>query len=98
MSSSQSQSSGPTRIGSLGHGNTKTSNLVTACKATLSEQAQRLSSKHTTDLELIDDIRSYLKTRCSVEKDYCSSISKLCNNHLTRKYSQFDGEKEAEIK
>lgn len=98
MSSSQSQATGPTRIGSLVHGSSKSTNLVTASKATLSEQAQRLSSKHSSELELIDDVRTFLKGKCSMEKDYCSALSKLCTNHLAKKYPQFEAEKDAEIK
>lgn len=47
----------------------------------LNDQHQRLTIKHQQDLELIDDIRSYVKARLSIERDYTSALNKLAKHH-----------------
>ncbi|XP_074599300.1 FCH and double SH3 domains nervous wreck isoform X2 [Brevipalpus obovatus] len=88
-----------TRIGSfVMHSSSKSSGLINNCKNVLSEQAQRLHNKHATELELIDDVRTFIKVKCSLERDYCTAISKLCHNHLNKKYAQFESEKDSDVK
>lgn len=96
----QSDSSGSTGLNRVGsfviHG--KSASLAVGCKAILQEQSARLSQKHSAELELIDDVRTFFKVKCSIEKDYCSALSKLCTNHLARKYPTFESDKESDIK
>lgn len=54
---------------------------MATAKTLLAEQSSRLSQKHNTDLELLDDLRIYLKARCSIERDYAQSLVKLTSAH-----------------
>src|SRR5699024_9988195 len=67
---------------------TKAGALVSAAKSIVSEQHSRISLKHTTDLELLDELRVYFKTRCTIERDYAQAMVKLNNSH-TKRASQF---------
>lgn len=58
--------------------------MVSAAKALLSEQSARLALKHSTDLDLLDDLRLYLKTRCSIEQTYAQALCKLNSTHSKR--------------
>lgn len=67
---------------------TKAGALVSAAKTLLSEQSARLSLKHNTDLDLLDDLRVYLKTRCSIERDYAQALSKLAASGHSKRTNQ----------
>ena len=66
---------------------TKSGALVSVAKSILTEQSSRLALKHNTDLDLLDDLRLYLKTRCSIERDYALSLTKLNSSHSKRSSS-----------
>jgi len=66
---------------------TKPGALVSVAKSLLSEQNSRLALKHNTDLDLLDDLRMYLKTRSSIEKDYAQALAKLSGNTSKRSSS-----------
>ncbi|XP_075676015.1 F-BAR and double SH3 domains protein 2-like isoform X2 [Dermatophagoides pteronyssinus] len=63
---------------------TKPGALVSSAKSLLSEQSTRLLLKHTTDLDLLDDLRNYLKNRCALERDYAQSLAKLNTSYAKR--------------
>ena len=65
---------------------TKAGAILASAKSTLSEQSSRLALKHNTDLDLLDDLRMYLKNRCSIERDYCQAMIKL-NQTYSKKSS-----------
>lgn len=69
------------------HHSTKAGALVSAAKSTLAEQSARLALKHNTDTELLDDLRLYLKTRCTIEQNYATSLAKLNSAHSKRSSS-----------
>lgn len=85
----------PNRLGSL-HG--KSGAITSVCKTILSDQQNRLAFKHQLDLELIDGMRSFIKTKCNIEKDYAQALIKLSSNHQLKKYSQFLAEDQSEYK
>lgn len=60
---------------------------MSAAKSTLAEQSARLALKHNTDTELLDDLRLYLKTRCTIEQNYATSLAKLNSAHSKRSSS-----------
>uniref|UniRef100_T1K9U1 SH3 domain-containing protein n=1 Tax=Tetranychus urticae TaxID=32264 RepID=T1K9U1_TETUR len=95
--SSSSGSTGLNRVGSF-MVHSKSASLVAGCKSIFQEQSTRLSQKHASELELIDDVRTFFKVKCTIEKDYCSSLTKLCTSHLTRKYPSFEVEKDSDFK
>uniref|UniRef100_A0A6G1S7M9 FCH and double SH3 domains protein 2 n=2 Tax=Aceria tosichella TaxID=561515 RepID=A0A6G1S7M9_9ACAR len=73
----------------LGLVSAKSSPLTNEFKRLLCDQHQRLSVKHQQDLDLIDDIRSYVKARLSIEKDYTNALQKLAkhhSNHIQKKF------------
>lgn len=82
----------PVRQAKLGLAS-RSSPIASEYKKLLSEQYQRLWTKHQQDLELIDDIRSYVKTRLSIERDYSSSLAKLAkqhSSHISKKFILLD--------
>lgn len=90
-SESQNSNSSPR----AGH---KSGGLGSTVKSLLAEQQQRLSVKHCADLELIDDLRSFVKTRCHIESQYGQQLAKLSASHLQKKYPQFSTESESDVK
>lgn len=64
--------------------------LANEYKKLFAEQHQRLWLKHHQDLDLIDDIRSYVKARLSIEREYSAALTKLAKqhaNHIAKKFS-----------
>jgi len=98
MSSLHNQRTPSVRSGSLIFQSSKSASLASACKSLLSEQIQRLNEKHSIDLDLIESLRSFLKTKYSIEMTYSQAMIKLCNNHLNKKYPNFVNEDSSEIK
>ncbi|KAI1278765.1 F-BAR and double SH3 domains protein 2 [Halotydeus destructor] len=75
----------------------KSGNLASLCKPLLVEQHQRLASKNSFDLDLIDDLRSFIKVKCNIEKDYAQALIKLISHHQ-KKYPQFAAETDSDVK
>lgn len=76
----------------------KSANLTGLTKALLAEQQQRVAAKHAADLELVDDLRTFAKTRCHIESNYNQQLVKLSASHLQKKYPQLAGEAQSETK
>ena len=66
----------------------KSGGLLGQAKTILSEQQQRLSAKHQADLDLIDDLRTFIKTKAHIESNYNQQLIKLTSSHLQKKYPQ----------
>lgn len=79
----------PIRQAKLGIASTKSLPLANEYKKLLAEQHQRLWLKHQQDLDLIDDIRSYVKARLTIERDYTSALSKLGKHHSSHIAKKF---------
>lgn len=82
----------PVRQAKLGIAS-RSSLMANEYKKLLNEQHQRLWTKHQQDLDLIDDIRSYVKARLSIERDYSSSLAKLAKQHsnvIAKKFTLLD--------
>lgn len=83
----------PVRQAKLGGGNSggssKLQPLASEYKKLFNEQHHRLWTKHQQDLDLIDDIRSYVKARLSIERDYTSALSKLAKQHSSHIAKKF---------
>lgn len=75
----------------------KSGQLQTHCKPVLAEQHQRLAAKNNFDLDLIDDLRTFIKVKCNIEKDYAQALSKLITHHQ-KKYPQFAAENDSDVK
>lgn len=67
-------------------------------KSILAEQQQRLSVKHNADLDLIEDLRTFVKTRCHIESNYNQQLAKLSCGHLQKKYPQLSVEAQSDVK
>jgi len=91
---SNSVQSSPGRVGSISG---KSGTLLSQAKPILNEQHNRLANKHLLDLDLIDDLRTFIKTKCSLEKDYTQSLIKLANSQ-SKKYPTFSTENDSQIK
>jgi len=79
----------PIRHAKLGISTTKSLPLTNEYKRLLTHQHQRLALKHQQDLDLIDDIRSYIKARLSLEKDYTGALNKLSRQHCNNIAKKF---------
>ena len=88
-------SSPPTAVKSIAAG--KSGQLHSHIKPILNEQHQRLVAKNTADLDLIDDLRTFIKVKCNIEKDYAQALIKLISHHQ-KKYPQFTAETDSEVK
>ena len=75
----------------------KSGNLTSQTKAILSEQHQRLAAKNGYDLDLADDLRTFFKVKCNIEKDYAQALIKLISHHQ-KKYPQFAAETDSDVK
>jgi hypothetical protein len=84
----------PSRVGSVSG---KSGTLLSQAKPILNEQHNRLANKHLLDLDLIDDLRTFIKSKCSIEKDYSQSLIKLANSQ-SKKYPNFSTENDSQIK
>ena len=73
----------------------KSGQLAGQLKPILSDQQHRLHAKHGFDADLIEDLRTYIKIKCSIEKDYAQALIKLTSNHQ-KKYPQFQIENDPE--
>ncbi|XP_076351867.1 F-BAR and double SH3 domains protein 2-like isoform X2 [Tachypleus tridentatus] len=49
------------------------------------EQITKLQTKHQQDLDLLEDIRNFMKSRANIEKEYGQALVKLANSFLQRK-------------
>ncbi|XP_054163435.1 protein nervous wreck-like [Oppia nitens] len=89
---SSSAQSSPIRVGSV-YGK---SGLVSTAKSTLAEQTSRLQNKHNIDVDIVDDLRSFIKTKSNIEKDYCNQMIKLVNSQSNRKYPTLEAENDSQ--
>ena len=75
----------------------KSGNIASHIKPVLSDQVHRLQDKNHYDVDLIDDLRTFIKVKCNIEKDYANALIKLINNHQ-KKYPQFAIENDSKVK
>lgn len=73
------------------------STIASQIKPLLSEQHHRLQAKHGYDMDLMDDLRNFIKTKCDIEKHYAQGIIKLTTTHQ-KKYPSFEAEKDSDLK
>lgn len=73
----------------------KSGQLTSQLKPILSDQQHRLHAKHGYDADLIDDLRTFIKIKCNIEKDYAQALIKLISNHQ-KKYPTFSLENDAQ--
>lgn len=64
---------------------TNKQSLVGLAKSVLVEQHQRLSYKNNLELEVLEDLYKFMKTRCQIETHYNQQMVKLAGHHLQRK-------------
>jgi hypothetical protein len=53
-------------------------------RGALNEQLSRIQLKHVAELELMEEIKSFLKQRAQIERDYSQSLQKLVCQYLGR--------------
>ena len=73
------------------------STLASQMKPLLSEQHHRLQAKHNYDLDLMDDLRNFIKSKSDIEKHYAQALIKLTTTHQ-KKYPSFEAEKDSDLK
>ncbi|XP_043085203.1 F-BAR and double SH3 domains protein 2-like [Puntigrus tetrazona] len=56
-------------------------------KHTHTEQLSRLQLKHQTDLDFLEDLRTYSQKKALIEKDYSQALHKLASQYLKREWS-----------
>jgi len=66
----------------------KSGNITSHIKPVLNDQLHRLQDKHHYDTDLVDDLKTFIKVKCNIEKDYAQALIKLINSHQ-KKYPQF---------
>uniref|UniRef100_A0A8C1JIC2 FCH and double SH3 domains 2 n=1 Tax=Cyprinus carpio TaxID=7962 RepID=A0A8C1JIC2_CYPCA len=56
-------------------------------KHTHTDQLNRLQLKHQTDLDFLEDLRTYSQKKALLEKDYSQALQKLASQYLKREWS-----------
>lgn len=56
-------------------------------KHTHTEQLNRLQLKHQTDLDFLEDLRTYSQKKALIEKDYSQALQKLASQYLKREWN-----------
>ncbi|KTG48019.1 hypothetical protein cypCar_00018686 [Cyprinus carpio] len=56
-------------------------------KHTHTDQLNRLQLKHQTDLDFLEDLRTYSQKKALIEKDYSQALQKLASQYLKREWS-----------
>lgn len=56
-------------------------------KHTHTEQLNRLQLKHQTDLDFLEDLRTYSQKKALIEKDYSQALHKLASQYLKREWT-----------
>lgn len=59
--------------------------LVGLAKSVLIEQHQRLAYKNNVELEVLEDLYKFMKSRCQIETHYNQQMVKLTGHYLQRK-------------
>ena len=49
------------------------------------EQLQKLQAKHAQEIELLENIRTFMKQKAAIEKQYADSLLKLSTSYLSHK-------------
>ena len=56
------------------------------------EQAVKLQAKNQQELDLLDDIRNFMKQKAAIEKHYAEGLLKLTSVYGTKKIAALAGE------
>lgn len=75
--------------------------MISSCKSLLNDQQHRIQAKHAAELELIDDLRAFLKAKADIERKYGESLVKLCSSRASssfKKYPTFADEADNDVK
>ena len=60
-------------------------NLLKFLKSHHQDQVEKLLQKNQLEIEIVEDIRSFVKQKCSLDKSYAESLLKLSTNFQSRK-------------
>ena len=60
-------------------------NLLKFLKSHHQEQVEKLLQKNQLEIDIVEDIRSFVKQKCSLDKTYAESLLKLSTNFQSRK-------------
>ncbi|XP_043996784.1 F-BAR and double SH3 domains protein 2-like isoform X2 [Gambusia affinis] len=70
--------------------------LTQELKHTQAEQMSQLQTKHQTECELLEDLRTFSQKRAAVERDYAQALQKLANQYLKREWPESVAENPAD--
>lgn len=78
----------------------KSGTVTSQVKPVLTDQQHRLHAKHGHDVDLMEDLRNFIKVRCNIEKDYAQALVKLTNSSakIRDRYPTFALENESDVK
>ena len=60
-------------------------NLLKFLKSHHQEQIEKLLQKNQIEIDLVEDIRSFIKQKCTLDKTYAEALLKLSTNFQNRK-------------
>lgn len=72
--------------------------LVGLAKSILVEQQQRLNYKNNLELETLEDLYKFMKSRCQIENHYNQQMVKLATHYLQRKQVSLKTDPHSEAK
>ena len=63
----------------------KTENLVQYLKTHHQQQIEKLLQKNQLEIDIVEDIRNFVKQKCNLEKNYAEGLLKLSTNFQNKK-------------
>ena len=63
----------------------RNTNLLKFLKSHHIDQVEKLIQKNQIEIDIVEDIRSFVKQKCSLDKSYAESLLKLSTNFQSRK-------------
>ena len=63
----------------------KTENLVQYLKSHHQQQIEKLLHKNQLEIDIVEDIRNFVKQKCNLEKNYAEGLLKLSTNFQNKK-------------
>ena len=63
----------------------KTENIVQYLKTHHQQQIEKLLQKNQIEIDIVEDIRNFVKQKCNLEKNYAEGLLKLSTNFQNKK-------------
>ena len=66
----------------------RNANLIKFLKSHHQEQVENILQKNQLEIDIVEDIRSFVKQKCNLDKTYAEALLKLSTNFQSRKLAE----------